>query len=178
MQTSKQWWESVKQDPAKLINWLKNQYHGEVTAAKKIRELFLESGHQLNDSQKALIEHIALEEEIHANWVADLLTSRGIEPEELQKEERYWNQTLPSSDDTSIEELAAIAHHAETMRLERIQVICDDEDAPEDIRKVFQRILPMEERHAMWFEILSNEEEIQKALPKHELGLNALGLVI
>ena len=32
MKTSVQWWEEVSKDQSKLINWLKNQYHGELTA--------------------------------------------------------------------------------------------------------------------------------------------------
>ena len=43
------------------------------------------------------------------------------------------------------------------MRLERIRVICDDEDAEEDIRSVFQRILKDEEWHEAAFRKIDNE---------------------
>lgn len=178
MKTSKEWWSEVKNSPEKLISWLKNQYHGEVTAAVKIKELFLSPSLNLNDKDKQIIERIAKEEEAHAKWVRKLLLDRGQEASVLDKEERYWNQVLPKEDDASVAQLAAIAHHAETMRLERIRAICEDLDAPEDILKVFQAILPMEENHAKWFKELSNPEEISNTLYRHQNGLNALGLVI
>ena len=135
MKTSKQWWDEVKVDQAKLIDWLKDQYHGEMMAAIRIQKLFLDDSVKLTPSQRYTILRISKEEIIHARWVKELLANRGITAEVLTKEERYWDKVLPA-DQANAEELAAIAHLAETMRLERIQVIAEDVTAPHDIRKV------------------------------------------
>lgn len=176
-QTSAQWWNQTKGDPIKLINWLKDQYHGEMTAAKRIKELFFVAGNTLTNKEASLLERIISEEEIHTNWIKNLLTARGIKAEILVKEERYWNKVLPKTE-ASKEELAAIAHHAETMRLERIGVIAADTQGPKDIRNVFKRILPMELNHSKWFAELSTNEHIKSALANHHDGMNELGLVI
>ena len=34
MKTSQQWWDDTKSDTEKMINWLKNQYHGDVRYKK------------------------------------------------------------------------------------------------------------------------------------------------
>lgn len=177
MRTSAQWWNETKSDPDKLIDWLKDQYHGEVTASKRIKELFLDSSNNLTEKEISLINRIILEENFHALWVKELLITRGITPEILNKEERYWNKVLPKSKSNK-EELAAIAHLAETMRLERIGVIAADTECPKDIRKVFKRILPMELNHAKWFGELSTNEHIKSALKNHYDGMNELGLVV
>jgi hypothetical protein len=173
MNKSQQWWDKVKQDQPKLLDWLKSQYHGEKTAAIRIRGEF--SKFDLKQSQLALIEKIAKEEELHADWVGELLASRGLTPELLNKKERYWEKTMVNMD--TLEDVAAIAHHAENMRLERIQVIVDDPETPEDIREVFAKILPMEVNHEKWFAALSNEEAILSHKGNHSEGRQVLGLV-
>jgi rubrerythrin len=62
------------------------------------------------------------------------------------------------------------------MRLERIRAIASDCDAPEDIRAVFQRILPQEEFHARAFRKMTSEDVYQNTTDAHELGRIALGL--
>jgi rubrerythrin len=176
MKTSQQWWDEVKNDPIKTIGWLKDQYHGEATAATKIQELFFVPGNTLTNKQASILQRIIQEENTHAEWVKQLLVNRGITAEVLDKESRYWNQVLPATT-TDKQDLAAIAHHAETMRLERIAVISADPETPKDIAAVFNRILPMEMNHAKWFAELSSPECIKAALPNHKNGLNALGLV-
>lgn len=177
MKTSAQWWNQVKSDPIKLIDWLKDQYHGEKTAAKRIKDLFFIAGNTLTNKETSLLKRIIKEEEIHANWVKKLLITRGITPELLIKEERYWNKVLPKTQSNK-EELAAIAYLAERMRLERIGVIAADTQCPKDIRNVFKRILPMELNHTKWFAELSTNDHIKNALANHHDGMNELGLVI
>jgi rubrerythrin len=177
MRTPQQWWDEVKVDQAKLIDWLKNQYHGEMMAAGRIQTLFLDDLIKLTPEQTSTILRIAKEEFTHARWIKKLLNARGITAEVLIKEERYWNKVLPEGQ-ASVEELAAIAHLAETMRLNRIQVIAEDKTAPHDIRKVFKKILPMELNHAKWFAEMTTEACVDAARDNHNLGLNALGLVI
>lgn len=176
-QTSAQWWNQTKNDPSKLIDWLKDQYHGEKTAAKRIHELFFTAGNTLTNKEASLLQRIIKEEERHAHWVKTLLTVRGITPEILVKEERYWNKVLPNYE-ASKKQLAAIAHLAESMRLERIGVIAADPQCPKDISNVFKRILPMELNHTKWFAELTTNEHIKAALVNHHDGMNALGLVI
>ena len=177
MQTSLQWWNKTKSNPDLLISWLKNQYHGERTAAVKIRELFLAEGINLSEKEKKSIIQIAKEEDLHAEWVAKLLQDRGVSAEILNKESRYWDRVLVNKNHSK-EELAAIANLAENMRLERIKVIAEDSTAEEDIRAVFKKILPMEVKHEFIFGSMTNRESVIKALANHENGLNELGLVM
>lgn len=176
MKTSAQWWEEVKANPALLENWLKDQYHGEATAAARLKEIAAKVEHY--DVARTL-KVIASQEEDHANWVKALLYARGITPEILNKEERYWGKTLPTDyANVPIQSLAAIAAHAEAMRLERIKVIASDETAPSDIRRVFEAILPQEQFHERAFRNIAGDIEMSKALDAHKEGLAALGLTI
>lgn len=174
MKTTQQWWDEVSNDESLMIDWLKDQYHGEVTAEKRIRDLLTQ--YKLEGKAHRLISIIADDEKQHAEWVKGLLESRGIPAEILEKEERYWNKVLPVGE-VSFEEMAAIGHHAETMRLERIKVLAEDTKYP-DISEVFKRILADELFHAKAFGMLSTPEAIANASDNHKAGLNALGLVI
>lgn len=174
MKTSTQWWNDVSSDPEKIIAWLKDQYHGERTAATRVASLLVDYP-EMSESAKTIIQRIAVDESTHAEWVGELLTSRGITPEILNKESRYWDKVLPK-EAVTFEEICAVGHHAEEMRLERIRVIAKDENHP-DIAKVFAAILPDEEFHARAFEKLSSPECIAEAEISHLDGRNSLGLV-
>ena len=39
LRTSEKWWKDVSRNKLKMIDWLKNQYHGEFTAEKRVRDL-------------------------------------------------------------------------------------------------------------------------------------------
>lgn len=172
--TSTQWWNHVKSDAALLLDWLKDQYHGEVTAEGRIRDfanLYAPQG----NPWRLTLERIVEQEGTHAGWVATLLTARGLTPEVLTRDERYWNHTLLTID--SFESGAAVAAHAEQMRLERIMAIAEDDDAPADIRRVFQRILPQEKFHARAFARMAGDVAMASALRQHELGMEAIGLI-
>jgi rubrerythrin len=175
MKTSNVWWNEVKNDEVKLCSWLKDQYHGEVTAAARIKEI----ADSVSDARVSItLKTIAQQESTHAEWVKSLLSSRGLSAEVLNKEERYWTKTLPTDyKNKTIEELAAIGAHAERMRLDRIRAIAADETAPSDIRKVFQDILPQEEFHERAFSAIAGDAEMSKALDAHKEGLAALGLI-
>lgn len=178
MKTSQQWWNEVKNDPVLMTDWLKDQYHGEVTAADRIN-LLRKTAKGVTGTDDAILNIIAEQERRHAGWIKDLLQSRGIEAEILEKEERYWDKVLPVDfESSSITQLAAIGAHAEGMRLERIRVIADDELAPWDIVSTFQRILIDEEWHERAFTQMSTETDLVAAKENHNAGLNALGLVI
>lgn len=171
--TSEEWWEEVKADPEKLTDWLQKQYHGEVTAADRIRD-FSRNYAQPETRAARILDLIASQEVDHASWVGELLVARGIEPVLLDKDERYWEQTLPQIG--SFATGAAVAAHAEHMRLERIRVIAHDPETPEDIRTVFDRILPQEVFHERAFRSLAGPEAMQETVEAHLQGRNVIGL--
>jgi len=176
MKTSQVWWNEVKANPILLADWLRDQYHGEVTAAGRIREF---ANMVTEPRVKQVLTNISMQEADHAEWVKGLLEARGITASVLQKEERYWDKTLSAEYRTmDTKDLAAIGAHAEAMRLERIKVIAEDKDAPADIRKVFAKILPQEKYHERAFRFIAGDEAMSKALDAHKEGLAALGLSI
>ena len=173
---SASWWRSIKREPAALLDWLRKQYHGEHTAAWRIEEYA--TAHVPDDSRwRAVLETIAAQERQHAGWVGELLRTRGENPTPLDKEERYWRETLQAID--SLETGAAVAAHAENMRLARIEVIAGDQepDAPADIRDVFARILTDERFHARAFTAMAGDAALAKTRENHARGLAALGLI-
>lgn len=175
MRTSKEWWQEVKADSALLKEWLFKQYHGERTAATRLRE-FLEAYAKPMSEEVRLIEMIIEQEETHADWVGGLLRARGMEPQLTEdKQERYWESTIPGIE--SFETGCAVAAHAEAMRLDRIREIANDPQAPTDIREVFARILPQEIFHERTFAKLAGKNAMLATLEGHERGAEALGLV-
>lgn len=173
MKTSKQWWEEVKADTAKFNEWLAKQFVGEVTAAHRINKL----GEQFSQDKQTMrtLQIISVQEMTHAQWIGELMEARGLEiPRVRDAENRYWRATMNGIKD--FETGAAVAAHAEKMRLERIQVICDDEDSPADVREVFQKILKEEIFHEKAFRGMSSITALEATLGNHELGLTALGL--
>lgn len=175
MKTTAQWWAEVSNDDSKMINWLKAQYHGEVTASFRIAEMI--TTYNVTGKNKETLERIVTDEQIHAQWVRCLLETRGITAEVLDKEERYWNATMPKAVEVNtFEYMCAVAHLAETMRLDRITLLASDERFA-DIADIFSRILPDEEFHAKAFGDMSTPEDIENAREYHNIGMNALGLV-
>ena len=172
--TSLEWWALVKNDPARLADWLADQYHGEVTAQQRIVDFANQYAPEGNHWRATLLV-IAGQESDHAAWVGELLIVRGLRPRLLVKQERYWERTLPAID--SFESGAAVAARAEAMRLERIRVIAADPEAPPDIREVFERILPQEEFHARAFAQMAGKPAMAAALSRHEAGMEAIGLI-
>lgn len=174
MKTTKQWLDEVKAEPAKLRQWLERQYIGEYLAAERIAEL----AHEKRSTRYGkLLESIALDELTHSKWVAELLTSRGIElPEATMEGTRYWEPILDNLH--TFEEIAGAGHHAETMRLHRITALANDEEIAQDIRDVFAKILPDEQFHAKAFAAMSTEDAIEATRELHNLGLEMLGLEV
>lgn len=176
MKTSTQWWAEVKSDDAKIVDWLKKQYRGEITASFRIRKLS-EQYVDKTSKEATILEKIAQQEETHAQWVKELLDSRSIAVDASDikdAESRYWAKTLPGIN--SFETGAAVASHAEGMRLERIRAIANDEQAPEDIRTVFTKILKDEVWHESAFANLSTVEALKATEGDYKLGRKALGL--
>ena len=178
MKTSQQWWDSIKDSPNLINNWLLNQFYGEMSAYLRITSV-LNSNVQLSTKQQKALEKICQEELTHAHWIRDLLTTRNLVADSTKEHvERYWQNTLPSLEDKTSDELFAIGAHAEEMRLERIKVIANDLNADKDIKETFVKILKDELTHAALFKNLTTEDEYNKAKVNHDNGLNALGLVI
>ena len=106
--TTREWWEDVSNNPDKMVDWLKKQYHGEVTAESRIRHMI--EKYDLKGKEAYTIERIADDEKKHAEWVKELLTNRGITAEILDKEERYWNETLPAAENKSFSYMLSLIH--------------------------------------------------------------------
>lgn len=175
--TPQEWWNNVKTDPEKIINWLKNQFHGEYTAAERIKELVIDN---LEPGSKHLdlATRIMSDEIKHAGWVGVLLENRNVKPEVLDKQERYWPTALEDAPEGNAEYAAGIAAHAEEMRLERIKIIMADEEADEDIRDTFGKIYKDEVFHAKAFKEIAGDNYYDATSEKHAKGLEALGLII
>jgi rubrerythrin len=175
MKTSEQWWDEVKASPEKFNNWLKLQYHGEATAEKRIRSAI--EKFSLTGFEARCIESVADDEKRHAVWVAKLLKDRGIEPEVLEREERYWNEVLPEVyEKNTFTYFCAVGSLAETMRLERIMILASEPEYA-DIADVFKKIYSDEIFHARIFKELSTKEDIAHAEQFHNMGMNAIGLI-
>ncbi len=172
--TSAAWWNEIRSNPEALLRWLRKQYHGEATAAERI-ERYCIARLPADDPRRRILAVVAGQERQHAHWVGDLLRARGEEPRILTRRERYWTHALAAM--TSFEDAAGIAHHAEVMRLERIEVIASDPTAPDDIRATFARILRDERFHARAFARLAGSDGVRRTRSRHEDGARAIGFV-
>jgi rubrerythrin len=175
MKTSKEWWDETKASPEKLVNWLKNQYHGEAVASERIKQFILPN---MEGKYEFMVEKIADDEDKHASWVGKLLLDRGITPEILQKEERYWKEVMTEDFTNNCNYAAAVAAHAEEMRLERITVIMNDPESPKDIQETFKNIYRDEVFHAKGFKLIAGDDYYNQASENHAKGLEALGLIV
>jgi tRNA isopentenyl-2-thiomethyl-A-37 hydroxylase MiaE len=173
MKTSKEWWDTLLADNDKMVDWLKRQYHGELMAGGRIREVFKVFELSQEDAKK--VAKVAREEDLHASLIATLLEERGVPAEVLEHEERYWKHAYDKMD--TVEDAAAVGFLAEEMRLERISVIANCVRSPFDIKKVMGRIYTQEVGHVQTFKDLTNADAIEAHMEKHNEGLNALGLV-
>lgn len=173
LKSSQEWWDEILMDGGKMVYWLKRQFHGETLAGARIREVF--SKFDLTEEDKALVEKVASEEDLHARWIGELLDARGVPLDLLHHEERYWKHAYDNLD--TVEDAAAVGFLAEEMRLSRIKVIAECERSPYDIKKVMARIYTQELGHVEIFKNLTDSEAIEAHLDNHNSGLNALGLV-
>lgn len=175
MKTTQQWLHEVKTVPGKLRQWLERQYVGEALAAGRISSLANEF--TMTHRQNAILVKIAADEVNHTGWIRTLLEVRGIPlPEVTLDDTRYWEPILGNLH--TFEEIAGAGHHAEAMRLVRIQALADDPEIDADIREVFAKILPDETYHAKAFGALSTPEAIERTRILHEQGLDVLGLTL
>ncbi len=174
MRTSAQWWKEVKADPQRLTAWLQRQYVGEMAAVNLLSEVLTRYASEATEGEWHTVHKVMCQEATHARWIKKVMDDRGIKPEPNgSSDRRYWKEVLPGV--TNFSEAMAAAFHAESMRLERIRAIAADEDAPADIRAVFQKILPHEEWHEEVFNKMRKNRELTKY---HDKGLRALNLVL
>jgi len=172
--TSAEWWQAIKEDPAKLEDWLIKQLRGEITAVGRLEEFcthFVPTGHKWLKTLR-LIQN---QERQHAAWVKSLLENRNFSTIILDTTQRYWEQMLPQV--KSFESAAAVSSYAETMRLERIRLIAEDDEAPKDIQEVFKLVLPQEIFHSKAFRVMAGEEAMREVYEAHQKGLDAIGLI-
>lgn len=173
MKTVQTWINEVLSSHTKLEHWLGRQYVGEVLAANRIATL----AEKVQGNWKPVLHRIAEDEANHARWVLELLTARGLPiPAVSYDGTRYWEPIL--KDGMDVQTLLAAGAHAEEMRLHRIRAIAENPAFDQDIREVFQRILPDEEFHAKAFAAAAGPEAVASAAHQHHLGLEALGLEV
>jgi rubrerythrin len=170
--TSNEWWAQTKASPERIVEWLRQQFHGEVTAADRIEKYCASAA---PEKWSKTLARIAADESRHAAWIGALLEARGVMPELQEKNERYWDAV--SAVDKSFENVTAIASHAEAMRLERIRVIASDESAPEDIRLTFEKILRDEVFHMKAFREMAGASAMKSNATLAKSGRAALGLI-
>lgn len=173
-QTSVEWWAATKADPEKLNHWLQRQYVGELAAVNLLSELLVRFGSQATDDEWVTVHKVMCQEAQHGRMIKRLMDARGIRPEDnATTDRRYWAEVLPNVGNFA--EAMAAGYHAESMRLQRIEAIASDEDAPSDIRTTFQRILPDERWHREVFDEMRKGRELTRY---HERGLEALNLIM
>lgn len=172
MQTSEQWWVEVKANNKKFVRWLKKQYRGELAAAVRIEQFCTKVA---PPKWKPTLRKIAAQERTHAQWIGQLLTTRGISLEIIEIPERYWDETLSSI--TDFVSATAVAAHAEIMRLERINVIASDLSVDADILGTFVKIRAEEVFHAKAFSAMAGKKALTKAGEAHRRGKRAIGLI-
>lgn len=173
LQSSEAWWNEVSQSKKKFADWLQKQYHGENTAAQRIRHMVEETE---VSAHKLVLARIATQEEYHAKLVGDLLEKYGVQekPAEEFGESRYWSAVAPAQEDFFTK--CAIAGHAEAMRLERIRAIVNDQNTPLDVYSVFCIILQDELWHEKAFKAMAGEETLDRVKPCHNKARELLGL--
>lgn len=175
MKTPAQWIEQVLAEPGKLNKWLSRQYVGECLAAERIAALA--DTQRENLTRFNVLKKVAFDEMKHAAWVKRLMDVRQLPiPRVSLDETRYWEPILKNV--TSFSEVCALGHHAEAMRLIRIELIKDDPRFDDDIREAFARIYKDEQMHVKAFKALTTDDDIVKTAHLHQAGLNALGLEI
>jgi rubrerythrin len=175
MKTSKEWWTEVKASKEKLASWLQAQFVGETGAAVRIRDFQQKFGSEISQKQSDILNTIADQEMNHASWVKTLLESRGIATVD-EHSDRYWKEILPSAVDYKTG--AAVGAHAEKMRLERIQVIADDEEADKDIRDTFRKILKEEIFHERAFREMAGSQAMNEVSEAQGRAMEAIGLIL
>lgn len=172
MKTTQKWLTEIKDSPEKLQHWLQRQYVGEALAADRIAKLA-----EAEPRYATLLKHIAKDEATHRDWVAELLTHRGIPlPKVSYDGTRYWKPILGEL--KSFDELAGAGYHAEKMRLVRIEALAADPEIDADIRNTFARIERDEAFHVKAFAYMSSKEAREQTEELHKEGLEALGLTV
>lgn len=171
MQTSEQWLKSVKTNKSKFNNWLSQQWLAEVKAQDEIQKLQTNA----KEKHKKILSRIALDEGKHAELLRVLCEKRNVSIAKDSTNRYYGSIKLP---ELSQDELYAIGHYAEGMRLSRIRAICNDPDIDADIKSTFAVILKDEVMHEKAFGCIASKSALAKMKNKHELGVAALGLSI
>lgn len=78
MKTSLQWWNSIKNSPELINNWLLTQFYGEMSAHLRINSV-LNSNIELSTKQRKALEKITKEELTHAAIFKNLTTEESYD---------------------------------------------------------------------------------------------------
>lgn len=174
-----EWWYSTLRDSDKLNRWLIRLYKNEFDAYHRFNDFAIEYCDE-NDEHWYLFKFLARQELRHAEMVLDLILSRQIVMEayidnsDKPRPERYWDCVLPCIKDLTT--AAGVGALAEGLSLERMRVIINAYDTPEDIRGLFKSIEPDEGVHAKVLGVLAGRHGINSVIDCHSSGLEALGL--
>lgn len=182
LETSKQWWDRIKNDKGLFFNWITKQVAGEFAAVKRISEI-VEEHTDPDTVARFLLTKIVSDENKHGEWMLKIAASYGVDTSIIIEEsKRYWDKVEPLAKELNdFQYSCAVAAHAEEMRLERIKAIAEDDVFGQSnplIQKIFKDILVDETFHASAFALLAGETALVEALDNHLEGMEALGLVV
>lgn len=170
------WWDKCLSDKEKLEHWLVSLYNNEKDAEERF--IHFANTYCLNEKDAYdTFMNIASQERNHAVLVEKILKNRKISLyEKSSKDGRYWRNTLPCICD--VKTAAAIGAFAESLSLNRMRVIINDPNTPEDLRELFKVIEPEESYHAKSLEKIATSFGMKSVKDCHDKGLEELGLKI
>jgi hypothetical protein len=180
-ETSKEWWDRIKNDPEAFKGWLSKQHAGEDAAAERISAINYKYTKE-GSVARFLLNKITNDEIKHAVWIEQVIKMYMPEVVVVEESRRYWDEVEPKAEELdNFNYFCAVAAYAETMRLERIKAIAEDDEfglANPFLQKTFKRILLDETFHAEAFTLLAGNEAMWAAAGNHHAGMEAIGLVI
>ena len=168
------WWKKVLADPEKLIYWLCRLHNTEKEAEARFIE-FAEEYCTPGSKEDKIFRVIAEQERTHGVLIEDVLKARGvtIDPD-AEYSARYWAHTGPCIVDR--ETAAAVGYFAEDLSLQRMQVIIELDETPDDLRQMFIPIHHDEGYHTRILAKMAGEHGITQVVDCHTEGLKELGL--
>lgn len=169
------WWLELLANQTRLHSWLVRLYNNERDACGRFQDF---AARYCKDDLEAyhLFSFIAEQERKHGLIVLNVLIERKIVEREKPAglAERYWQNVLPCVKDKA--SAAGVGALAEQLSLERMRVIINCDETPDDLREMFRQIEPDESLHAKALANLAGKHGISSVIDCHSAGLEALGL--
>ena len=173
---TREWWRHTLANPKKLFAWLHKLYNTEKQAYQRFVD-FANDYCEGNERYHKVFTIIAEQEANHAKIIEVLLGkyNQEVDPEK-QYSERYWSEVQKCVID--METAAGVGFFAEDLSLQRMLVIIADEETPEDLRELFERLHHDEKFHVTALKNIAGAHGISGVIECHSKGLQALGLEI